>query len=75
METIKNLDSVFTIVLAMIAFSGILIKYLKMYFQKGKIDSIKSSFESIMNKLGSENEAEKYSSAILLRRFLIPRVN
>jgi hypothetical protein len=73
MEIIKNLDSVLAIGIALIALSGILIKYMKMYFQKGKVDSIKSSFESIMNKLGSENEAEKYSSAILLRRFFDPK--
>jgi hypothetical protein len=73
MEVISSLDSLFAIALAIMALSGICIKYLKMYFQKGKVDSIKLAFESIVNKLGSENEAEKYAAAILLRRFFDPK--
>lgn len=73
MEVISGLDSLLAIALAIMAFGGICIKYLKMHFQKGKVDSIKSAFESIVNKLGSENEAEKYASAILLRRFFDPK--
>ena len=47
MEVISSLDSLFAIALAIMAFSGVCIKYLKMYFQKGKVDSIKLAFESI----------------------------
>ena len=73
MGILSSLDSLVTIALAIMAFGGILIRFLKLFFQKAKIDSIKSSFESTVNKLGSENEAEKYASAILLRRFFDPK--
>lgn len=73
MEIISGIDSLLAITLAIMAFGGLLIKYLKMYFQKSKLDSIKSAFESTVSKLGSINEAEKYASAILLRRFFDPK--
>lgn len=73
MSIVSGLDSLLTIALAIMAFSGLFIRYLRMYFQKSKLDSIKAAFESTVNKLGSDNEAEKYASAILLRRFFNPK--